>query len=686
MARAPAKNTASKTTAKNTASKTTASKPTSKKVASKTAGKKVASKPRKPRKPAGAEPLDLDEALSVEGLLARGAELEVEREERAAREREHPRPVRDPVPVRPAAPVHWGYSFYLDETLPDDERADLKAWLERFTELSGSPSSGFFVVGPATDPERRRAAWDALGSEIDVTQLRAQMPPDEQHARLERLRRVLAAPASKAWSELVMLLSTWDAAGLDEAIAVADEGLARWPDELRAHTDKWDGDRRLRGLARTFWPKDLADGIPDECTTLRTQDLEAVVAHQHALGRLRSLELSGKPDLPAAVVGCGALVGLERLILHQPTYSHQHAPVDLVGLLAAPHLQQLTALSLSGYTFTPADLDALAECPQPLVHLRLENARMPPEAGRALARVLARKRLRTLHLKYNDLGPAGAGLLFADPDAWQTLRALDLSANEIGDPGVLALAQARLGELRWLNLSSNDSEHQLTAAAARALAGAPDLGNLRTLNLHGHPVGADGVAALLHAPGLRGLRELNVAFADASLADIVARAGDDPVPLEVLNLGNLQASKKRLDLGRAAFLRGVRHLGLDALDGGEYAAVLACPHLDDLEVLVLGGGYSRTERGFAAMIAADPPPGLRYLGLSGWKLTREQAARFAASPLGRRLWGVELMSSYTPPEAWYELYRAGLPTVGSAMFDAHAPSEYTTDTTFRDEL
>jgi hypothetical protein len=638
------------------------------------------------------EAFDIEKELTVDNLLARARDQESERIERAARERENTRKVRPPTPVRPANPVHWGYPYCFDKALPAGERAELRALFERFTRVAEESRSGYYVVGPETEPETRRAAWDAGGVVLEVEQLRAQLPPADEAGRRERLLRALERPTSEGWFEAAMLLSTWDAATLPAAIAEAERLLARWPDELRSMVDTWRERPELRGLVRVQHGEISADGPADGVTVVHTQAADDLAAHHERFAATRTLDISGRPGLPELVAGCTGLVGLERLIMMQPTYTSGTAKIDLAALLAAPHLQRLTGLSLYGYSLSDDDLEALADCPQPLEHLRIEYASMKPKAGEALARLAARKRLRTLDLKYNDLGPKGAASLFGDPESWRALRVLDISANEIGDRGVEALAGAGLGELRWLNLSSNDNKNQLTPKAARALAESRSLGQLETLIVHGHPIGAEGVAALLYSPQLHSLRRLNAAFPSATLADIVARCGDgEPVPIVELNLGHLDSpaggkKKSKLDLSRATFLRTVRSLSLDSLDGSEYAPVLNCPHLGSLEVLILGGGYSNQNAAFAALCSATPPPRLRYLSLSGWKLTPEQAREFAASPLGQALWGVDLMASYTVPDAWYELYYAGLPTAGSPFFDAFAPNEHVTTTTFREEI
>lgn len=631
--------------------------------------------------------LDVEDELSVEKLLARGEAMAAEREALAAKERRHVRATREPVAARPASRIHWGYSFCLDTAIPYEEREALLAWFARFTDVAAEPSYGYFIVGPDTDPEVRRAAWDRGGTILELEQLRAQLPPQGESARRELLASVLARPSSEHWSALAMLLSTWDEATLANVLVDVERGLADWPDELRALASRWDGRPELRWLVRVL-PGDLGRaGELGDITTVRTQDAAGLKEQQGRFAELKALEVSGKKGLPALVAGCKQLVKLERLVLSHPTYSEGGtAACGLAALLRAPHLQGLRGLSLYGYTLKGADLEALAGCDQPLEHLRIQYAKLQPGAGEALAELAARRRLRTLDLKYNDLGPGGARALFANPGDWGELRVLDCSANEIGDDGAAAIAAAGLHSLRWLNLASNDPNQQLSADGARALAAGQAFGQLVTLNVYGHPIGAEGVAALLHSPNLRGLRGLSAMFSGASLGELAAHSRGIPVAVEELSIGHLPASPKQFDPDDLGFLRTVRSLNVDALDGDEYAALLACSRLEALEVLVLGGGYSHPEAGFAALCSAKPPPRLRYINMSGWRLTPAQARELARSRLGQQLWGLELMPSYTPPDAWYECYLAGLPLVGSTSFDSNAPNEFATMTTFREEL
>ena len=66
-------------------------------------------------------------------------------------------------------------------------------------------------------------------------------------------------------------------------------------------------------------------------------------------------------------------------------------------------------------------------------------------------------------------------------------------------------------------------------------------------------------------------------------------------------------------------------------------------------------------------------------------VTPAQARAMAKAPLFKGLWGVQMMSSYVPPEAWRAFYDAGLPLV-HGVFDQFPANEVTTYTTFREDV
>jgi hypothetical protein len=310
---------------------------------------------------------------------------------------------------------------------------------------------------------------------------------------------------------------------------------------------------------------------------------------------------------------------------------------------------------------------------------------MKPAAANTLSKLAAKKSLLSLDLKYNDLGPKGAAKLFSKPESWKRLRVLDISANEIGDVGTQAIAAASLPELRWLNISSNAQKEQLTEKSAIALASS-QMPNLYSLNLFGHPIKSRGVAALLEAKGLRGLRELNVGYCSWSIPELMESLGQgEPVAIERLDLKSPSRPGGPADWSKATFMKTVKTLNIETIDAKGIEDLFRCPHLENLEILVLGCSYGDETEALEAISKASLP-GLKYLGLNGYKLNGQSAKKLAKSPLFRELWGVELMPTYTQPEAWRAFYDEGIPLVGYVHFDGNPANEYGSLSPWRDEI
>ncbi|MEZ4409223.1 MAG: hypothetical protein R3A52_22555 [Polyangiales bacterium] len=187
--------------------------------------------------------------------------------------------------------------------------------------------------------------------------------------------------------------------------------------------------------------------------------------------------------------------------------------------------------------------------------------------------------------------------------------------------------------------------------------------------IHGDGLRDAGVAALLDAPALRGLKRLAIYGRGATWAGVFKRlSGEDPPPLEDLDVSAAQSSKKPGAWSRATFLRGVRRLKLDGLQGQEYAPLLGSSHLTSLELLVLGGCHAQRDEALAAMLRAPALPSLKVLSLRGWTLSALEAKALARSPLARGLAGVDVNPSTNAPEALRAFLDAGVPVVGTASY------------------
>ncbi|WP_255953242.1 hypothetical protein [Streptomyces odontomachi] len=117
-------------------------------------------------------------------------------------------------------------------------------------------------------------------------------------------------------------------------------------------------------------------------------------------------------------------------------------------------------------------------------------------------------RLVELDLSYLPIGAAGAALLAST--ASSRLETLDLRYCYIGDAGVAALAASlRFDGLRRLHLQRN----KLTAEGVRSLG---LFGGLTELDLRYNPIGAEGAEALLEAPFIGSLKQVQLYRDDVS--------------------------------------------------------------------------------------------------------------------------------------------------------------------------
>jgi hypothetical protein len=195
-----------------------------------------------------------------------------------------------------------------------------------------------------------------------------------------------------------------------------------------------------------------------------------------------------------------ALAGATRFRLSVLSARHcGTGPGTGAALAAAPWADALRILDLGFNGLEPADVKALAAC----------------------SRFAA---LRHLDLSYNALGPTGLAALSANP-ALHGLRALNLAGRASDSHGLTSahfdrfLAKLSAADLRHLDLSGRP----VGPKAARHLT-EPKFAGLARLGLRGCKLTAPTAAALIAAPSLRNLiqldlRENRLATAPEALAD-----------------------------------------------------------------------------------------------------------------------------------------------------------------------
>jgi uncharacterized protein (TIGR02996 family) len=190
-----------------------------------------------------------------------------------------------------------------------------------------------------------------------------------------------------------------------------------------------------------------------------------------------------------------------------------HAGAESVrALAAAAHLTRLRTLDLRGSRLTNDDVERLAGVAglDNLSALWLGDGEddqnfLGPAGARALAESPCFANVAELQLCRNPLGDEG-GVELAAAD-WPRLADLHLSRCRLGPESAAALIGAPgLAGLRGLDLAGND----LGDVGAAALALSPALGRLRTLDLSDNAIGEDGAVALLTSPYLDYVSELRL--------------------------------------------------------------------------------------------------------------------------------------------------------------------------------
>jgi uncharacterized protein (TIGR02996 family) len=227
--------------------------------------------------------------------------------------------------------------------------------------------------------------------------------------------------------------------------------------------------------------------------------VDQFLAHAEVLFREHPLEsvcVLAAGDEAERLAGSAYLNRVHRLSIHDP-----HAGDASVGRLAAAGcLEQLEALVLHGCGLTADGARVLAGVPfRCLVHLDLGANEIGDPGLAALAASPGLRSLRVLRLGATDLGPEGVEALAGSPYLGD-LEKLSLGANELNDPAVARLARAPLlSSLDGLDLRYNGFGDE----GARALAASPYLRDLNWLDVSQNNLTSAGEQALRHRFGVR---------------------------------------------------------------------------------------------------------------------------------------------------------------------------------------
>jgi Ran GTPase-activating protein (RanGAP) involved in mRNA processing and transport len=287
----------------------------------------------------------------------------------------------------------------------------------------------------------------------------------------------------------------------------------------------------------------------------------------------------------------------------------------LAGLTRFRHFRNWQSLTDHGES-AAADLRSLGNSPHlaSLRHLELHTCPVKPEGAAELASGANFANLDSLTLWSCGVTPEMLTTLGQAPFANQ-LTTLDLRCNFFGDAGTTTLAGLSFGRLSSLDLGFNS-------------------------------IAGEGLAALVSAPFLPGLKRLGLGhghFSGASLAFLFER-----VRLDSLRILNLDGSKIRV-IGPLA-IAGTRSLpelrtlifSNAELTSADAVALANARHLPNLHTLNLWANRI-TNEGVQALAGSTALPALRVLSLADNKgITDAGAKALADSSLVDRLVRLDL--------------------------------------------
>jgi hypothetical protein len=260
---------------------------------------------------------------------------------------------------------------------------------------------------------------------------------------------------------------------------------------------------RLRDLAACPAIAPLAElRLEDRLITTDPKGLHALLSSP-LLDRLRILQVD---SASFTVRGAEHLASASRLA----NLTELHLVGTVLGddglrrLAASPLHETCTVLRLVRSRITSAGVASLAGFHR-LAELDLSLNDLGATGAIALANALSGSTLHRLWLRDTHPGREGLAAVAGAPGVRQ-LRWLDLDGCELGDDALEALATPNLGRLTHLDLYNNN----LTDRGAILLARMPNLTDLRALDIGLSEVTDDGAIALAESPWLAQLSWLGL--------------------------------------------------------------------------------------------------------------------------------------------------------------------------------
>lgn len=286
---------------------------------------------------------------------------------------------------------------------------------------------------------------------------------------------------------------------------------------------------------------------------------------------------------------------------------------ELHALLASPHLLNLAELDLEANESAADSAEFLAQCQsmRSLVRLNASRWHIGENGLRALLGSPFLQQLRGLDLAYAGLNDDALNAL-AQSTLLRHLTSLSLGDDDIGAVGLSSLISSPgVASLQELRLSFTSSETRALIEDMPAVEGvgillakSEYLGLLRQLRLHGLPLDAQQLSAMLAAPCCRNVINLGLSDCELDLACMEALVNWQFLSqLQAIDLSNnpvgdagLRALLNSPHLGKPRFLC-LMHTQLS--DDGA-AALATAANLDDLDMLWIHGN-DITPRGYATL-------------------------------------------------------------------------------------
>jgi uncharacterized protein (TIGR02996 family) len=275
--------------------------------------------------------------------------------------------------------------------------------------------------------------------------------------------------------------------------------LAKVPEWDPLWIEAWEHDRdALTGNGREEFVPKLPEGLEWPALT------------DYRRGFLWHVESIGTEPFLGHADKLAATVPLQALTVRRGNDGEDwRDPIDLKGLLAAPHMARLRHLGFSLVNLSGPTVRRMQACPRlrNLTALRFEFAAFGPGALRALLQPPLVEQLEALHFENSplDWGLLARGL--ANAGGPYRLRRLHVSNYYVGGPvSPRAFEAPLLRGLKELVIS----EFGMDAPAVRKLCASPVVNGLESLTLNKVRPGAPGIAALAECAALRGLKRLSL--------------------------------------------------------------------------------------------------------------------------------------------------------------------------------